>query len=110
LQAYLYRIAHNLIVDHYRHDVPETDLDERQPGEAVSVEENAIHRIRGKVLRTAIRKLTRDQQLVITLKFIEGWENEDISRALGKPVGAVKSLQHRALENLRRILPALDSI
>ena len=38
------------------------------------------------------------------LKFYEGWDNEDIAEALQKPIGAVKSLQHRALDALRRIL------
>jgi RNA polymerase sigma-70 factor (ECF subfamily) len=41
---------------------------------------------------------------VVALKFLEGWENEAIARALHKPVGAVKSLQHRALERLKQIL------
>jgi RNA polymerase sigma-70 factor, ECF subfamily len=110
LQAYLYRIAHNLVVDHYRRLVPEVDLDERYPGDVAPVEETAIHHLRGRKLRAAICKLTPDQQMVVTLKFIEGWENSDIAHALGKPVGAVKSIQHRALESLRRILPALDNL
>jgi RNA polymerase sigma-70 factor (ECF subfamily) len=38
------------------------------------------------------------------LKYFEGQSNEEVAVALGKPIGAVKSLQHRALEALRRIL------
>jgi len=41
---------------------------------------------------------------VITLKYFEGLSNEEVAVALGKPIGAVKSMQHRALESLRRIL------
>jgi RNA polymerase sigma-70 factor (ECF subfamily) len=41
---------------------------------------------------------------VVMLKFYEGWDNEEIAEALQKPVGSVKSLQHRALNALHRIL------
>jgi RNA polymerase sigma-70 factor (ECF subfamily) len=41
---------------------------------------------------------------VITLKYFEGLSNEEVAAVLGKPIGAVKSLQHRALETLRRVL------
>ena len=55
-------------------------------------------------VRSALALLTPDQRQVIMLKYLEEWENEDIARALNKPVGAVKSLQHRAIESLRRLL------
>jgi RNA polymerase sigma-70 factor (ECF subfamily) len=51
-----------------------------------------------------MHELTSDQQQVIALKFLEGWDNEDIAHALHKPVGAIKSLQHRALTHLQKIL------
>ena len=59
-------------------------------------------------VRAALHKLTEDQQQVVALKFLEGWENEEIARALHKPIGAVKSLQHRALAQLQKIL--LDEV
>jgi len=43
---------------------------------------------------------------VIVLKFIEGFDNGSIARILGRSEGAVKSLQHRALHSLRRIMTA----
>ena len=55
-------------------------------------------------LREALALLTPDQRQVVTLKYLEEWENEAIAKVLNKPVGAVKSLQHRALASLRRIL------
>jgi RNA polymerase sigma-70 factor (ECF subfamily) len=54
--------------------------------------------------RKAIRSLTPDQQKVISLKYLENWSNDEIARVLKKPVGAVKSLQHRALASLQRLL------
>jgi len=42
--------------------------------------------------------------VVITLKFLEGFSNAEVARAIGKSEGAVKSLQFRALAALRRII------
>ena len=53
-------------------------------------------------LRAALRQLTPDQQQVVALKFLEGLTNTQIAEALAKPEGAVKSLQHRALDALSR--------
>ena len=61
-------------------------------------------------LRAALTLLTPDQRQVIVLKYLEDWENEAIARTLNKPIGAVKSLQHRALESLRRILNRYEDI
>ncbi len=106
LQAYLYRTAHNWITDHYR----------RKPGLLVSLEDDlgaagkdepdeAVARsIEQQELRRALMCLTPDQRQVIVLKFVEDWDNQAIAQAVKKPVGAVKSLQHRALESLRRML------
>ena len=106
LQAYLYRIAHNWVTDHYRskipptlpleHDLPANPAEE--PHQVVAVE------MANQQLRAALALLTPDQRQVIVLKYLEDWENDDIARALNKPVGAVKALQHRGLEGLRRII------
>ncbi|MEW6287534.1 MAG: sigma-70 family RNA polymerase sigma factor [Chloroflexota bacterium] len=104
LQAFLYRIAHNLIVDSYRRQENTSALDDALRSEADVPEEEAAKRIRQKEVREAIRHLTPDQQQVIALKYLEEWNNEEIARALKKPVGAVKSIQHRALRSLYRLL------
>lgn len=106
LQAYLYRVAHNWITDFYRHQQPvssplEEDLHADQGPEPFEAAAQAMER---QQVRDALAKLTPDQRQVIVLKYLEGCDNEEISRALNKPVGAVKSLQHRALESLRRLL------
>lgn len=103
LQAYLFRTAHNFIVDYYRHQQPENTLDDDTP-DCENTEENASLNIRQHQVRAALLELTEDQGQVIALKFLEGWENEEIARALNKPVGAIKSLQHRALAHLQKIL------
>jgi RNA polymerase sigma-70 factor (ECF subfamily) len=106
LQAYLYRIAHNWITDHYRRSAPLTvPLD---PGLHADAEaeppRQVIAELERQQIRAALSQLTPDQRQVIVLKYVEEWDNEAIARALDKPVGAIKALQHRALERLRRIL------
>lgn len=103
LQAYLYRIAHNWIVDSFRNQKTYSELDESLPGED-RPEEEAARRIRQTQLRNALHDLTPDQQQVIALKYLEDWNNEEIAHALKKPVGAVKSIQHRALKSLQRFM------
>lgn len=105
LQAYLYRIAHNWITDHYRRTPAPLPLDEDlYDRRSVSPESAATENWQIDQVRSALRNLTPDQRQVVMLKFIEGWENETIALSLQKPVGAVKSLQHRALASLRRML------
>jgi RNA polymerase sigma-70 factor (ECF subfamily) len=106
LQAYLYRTAHNWITDHYRRNPIQTtplenELNLQESGGTVQEVDRNIER---QQLRDALMDLTPDQRQVIVLKFIEGWSNEAIARVVDKPIGAVKSLQHRALDSLRRIL------
>jgi RNA polymerase sigma-70 factor (ECF subfamily) len=103
LQAYLFRTAHNFVVDHYRRPENENALGDDTPDHE-NTEESAGLNMRRKRVRFALRELTGEQQQVIALKFLEGWENEEIARVLEKPVGAVKSLQQRALARLQKIL------
>ena len=105
LQAYLYRIAHNWITDHYRRQPSQPlPLFEDQASGEENLLQIVLNRIEKSQVRGAIRCLTPDQRQVITLKYLEGWENETVALVLEKPLGAVKSLQHRALEALRRML------
>jgi len=111
LQAYLYRTAHNWITDHYRRNpilfLPlGTDLPSEESGETAQVVDRNLER---QQVRAALMRLTSDQREVIMLKYLEGWNNEAIAQAVSKPIGAVKSLQHRALQSLRRILNKSES-
>lgn len=107
LQAYLYRIAHNWVVDTYRRQKDCETLDDSLPGDD-RPEDEAAKRIRQAQLRAALHNLTPDQRQVIALKYLEDWNNEEIAHVLKKPVGAVKSIQHRALKSLQRFLEERD--
>lgn len=103
LQAYLYRVAHNWITDRWRRAPPLTvPLPSTLPDEQTDPEHIVGDPIAREQVRQVLACLTADQRQVIVLKFLEDWDNEEIARAMDKPVGAVKSLQHRALAALRR--------
>lgn len=110
LKAYLYRIAHNWISDQFRRQPPQVGLEEHLSEDGPGLEQIAAQRILRQEMRAALVRLTPEQRQVIVLKYIEGWENEAIASALQKPVGAVKSLQHRALDALRRRLAASEEV
>jgi RNA polymerase sigma-70 factor, ECF subfamily len=105
LKGYLYRCAHNVIVDHVRRN-PEIlgPLDERlaaNRNDPARIAELEAERQR---LRRLIARLKPEQQQVIVLRFVEGFSIQEVAGLLGRPEGAVKSLQHRALANLRILL------
>jgi len=106
LSAWLYRSAHNAVVDFYRRRAQRQHLplDEALvEGEADPTAE-AERRLAARQVRAALRELSMEQKDVILLKFLEGMSNQQVADALGKTVGAVKSLQHRALAALQRRL------
>jgi RNA polymerase sigma-70 factor (ECF subfamily) len=105
-KAWLYRTAHNIVVDHYRRQQHRRHLplDEELINANDDPVGTAERRLSGAQVRAALRRLTADQQQVIVLKFLEGLSNQEVAAVLGKPVGAVKSLQHRALAALQRHL------
>ncbi len=107
IQAYLYRTAHNWITDYYRRRPAAQDpLSDNLPDTRPSPSESAEVRLQQSRLRYALQELTPDQRQVLVLKYLEDSTNEEIAHSLGKPLTAVKALQHRALAALRKLLPA----
>lgn len=106
--GWLYRIAHNLVVDHFRRNqqVRGAPLDERLVAGDQDPVRTVERRLENDRLRLAITQLTEEQAQVITLKFVEGLTNAEVARIMDKTEGAIKSLQFRALASLRRILEA----
>ena len=100
--AWLYRIARNITADYVdrRAKRPVVSIDAVQleiDGMALGIE-NATD------LASSVARLTREQQEVIALRFYGDCSLQEAAAALGKSVGAIKLLQHRALAALRRHL------
>ena len=110
LLAWLYRIAHNVTVDHRK--AATRRMSHQSPADADEVEERIDH-LRQLDERTdmmrAIRALTEDQQQVIILRFYMGMSNAEVASVMNKPEGAVKALQTRGLKSLRRVLTAEEA-
>lgn len=108
VQAWLYRAANNIVVDHYRRRRfrDHESLDQEPPAQTADPAQTAENNILAAAARRALNSLTDDQRQVITLKFLDGLSNQETAAILGKSPGAVKSLQHRALAALQRQLPA----
>lgn len=106
LLAWLYTIARNAVIDHYRTRKETVALDEviGLASEASAPDEEAELHFEAESLRLALKTLTDDQQQVLIFKFISGMTTEEIARHLGKRSGAVRALQMRALQALSRTL------
>lgn len=106
--AWMYTIASNVLISYARKYKPSQQVsllpdlnlpDERHADTARTI----VDRL---TLRAAISQLTPEQQHVVTLKFFVGMSNIEIATALGRTEGAIKALQHRAINRLQRLLVA----
>ena len=103
--AWLFRIAHNLAMDHFRARrrwQPEENVPEPPGSEEPSAELEAMQSIGRQSMMELIEKLSPEQQQVLTLKFVFNFPNADVATILEKTEGAIKSLQHRALASLQK--------
>jgi RNA polymerase sigma-70 factor (ECF subfamily) len=106
--AWLFRIAHNLAMDHFRAGrrwQPEEEP-ERPDAIELSAEDEALQSLGRESMLEMIESLSLDQQQVLMLKFVFNFSNGDAAAILGKTEGAIKSLQHRALASLQRRMTA----
>jgi RNA polymerase sigma-70 factor (ECF subfamily) len=102
--AWLYRLAHNRVVDHYRALRPTVTL---IPEVHESIEDTTAPldlNIDSADLLKALNILTDEQRDVIVLRFIQGMSGREVAQAMAKREDAIRALQFRALATLRRIL------
>jgi RNA polymerase sigma-70 factor, ECF subfamily len=104
--SWLYRIAHNLLVDHYRQRKVTAELDVSQADH--KVDNNPLYLTEQSLskgaLKQALSKLRENYREVITLAFVNGLENAEIAEILKKSEGTLRVLKFRALRELKKIL------
>ncbi len=103
--AWLYTIAHNTVIDHYRTNRPHLDLTEagNLPDHAPLPQEQAEQRLDQETLRRALCHLTPVQQEVISLKLLGGLTTDEVAAQLHKTPGAIRALQMRGLQSLAKV-------
>lgn len=104
--AWLFRIAHNLLIDHYRLDVIKVELDEQHPDQRIDTSpvfltEQSLSR---GSLKTAMSQLKESHREIVTFNYINGLSNEEIAQIMNKSEGSLRVLKFRALKELKRIL------
>mgnify|MGYP001573730737 CR=1 FL=1 len=106
--AFLYQIARNNVVDHYREKgrtktispdfIPET-ADSR-----VNLHENAVLNADVELVKSALQNIKKDYQDVIIWHYLEDMPTVEISQILDKPEGTVRVMLHRGLKMLQNEL------
>lgn len=105
LRAWLYRIAHNVVVDHYRirkpaDDLPDAQLQDVHPSPEQQTQTQDEHQ----QLAVAIQTLDENLQKVVICRFVNGLSHAETAEVMGIKEGHVRVLQLRALQKLRRLL------
>ncbi|MGB3717608.1 MAG: RNA polymerase sigma factor [Candidatus Promineifilaceae bacterium] len=112
-KAWLYRIARNTVIDHYRtrnkknlpmnENVSFVAMDD-QPEDKVLAQETTVRLIQ------AISKLSQLHQDVIILRFANGFSTTETAQIVERNVGTVRVLQHRALKAMQSYLVAEEIV
>jgi RNA polymerase sigma-70 factor (ECF subfamily) len=105
-QAWLFQIARNLVIDHYRrtNNHQPADLHEQLAASDEDLDQVVENSLSSVTLSHALTLLNDEQRDVILLRFIDGMPIAEVAQALHKSENAIKGLQHRALITLREIL------
>jgi RNA polymerase sigma-70 factor (ECF subfamily) len=108
MQAWLFRIAHNLVVDYLRKKaklktVPIETIPLESNGDPMKLAEISIELER---VNRAMTQLTREQRQVLGLRFLGGLTSREAGHILQKKDGAVREMQRAAIEKLRKLLTA----
>jgi RNA polymerase sigma-70 factor (ECF subfamily) len=105
-EAWLYRIAAARVVDYRRRKArrPVTELTEAYSDDQDTPEESLEQAQEVDLLRRAIQTLNDEQQAVLVLRFIERKSHHEVAAIVNKSVSAVKSIQHRALQQIASVL------
>lgn len=107
--AWLFRVAHNAIIDHYRRrrfTVPLIGILER-PDDAPTLPDRAVRDEEMRTIDTALASLVGRQRAAIYLQFYEDLEYADIATVMGIPSVTARTLVHRGLKKVAVLLADL---
>jgi RNA polymerase sigma-70 factor, ECF subfamily len=106
--TYLFRIAHNVLVDYYRKAKKTAQFEDQSYSAALSQSENihseSLARLEHQELYTGLSKLKEDYRTVLVLRFLNDFSPQEAAAIMQRSPGAIRVLQHRALGALRNSL------
>lgn len=107
--SWLFRIAHNLIVDYFRKNhrdktTPIEEIGKIPNPAAIDIESQMDFKRKLQEVRLAMKNLTKLQQDVLAYRFAAGFSLNETATAMDKNTNAVKALQHAAIKNLRNLV------
>ena len=106
MQAWLFKIAHNLVVDYLRKASKRVfvPLDQVNIADSANTEEIAESRLEVEKLSEGLKHLSPAQREVVGLRFFAGLSSVEVGKIMGKKPGAVREMQSMALKSLRKAL------
>lgn len=104
--SWIFTIAHNLLVDHYRDrkevlELDETEVDHAEDNNPIYLTEQSLTRDN---LKIALGKIKSTYREVINLSFMNGLDNLEVARIMKKTEGGLRVLKFRALQELKKVL------
>lgn len=105
--AWLYTIAHNLVIDYYNHQAKAKAAMQNDTVQETIQEQPVLatqYRQDMECLDRSLKRLTEDQRQFILLRYYEGCELREIAAIMGRNERAIRSLQHRALEAMNKAM------
>ncbi len=107
--AWLFRIAHNVVVDFYRSNHFKAELSEDIPDLRIEADSiNRTHRhFDQKILGRAMKELKDHYRQILVLKYMNDLSNEEIAQIMGRSQAALRILQFRALKSLKCVLESM---
>lgn len=103
--SWLYRIARNSVIDHYRKSKDEVDI-EKVPEEILGTDNSLSQSLDSKfeweVILKTMKSLKNVEQDVLIMRFVEDMQHNEVAEIVGKSENAVKVIQHRAIKKLEK--------
>jgi RNA polymerase sigma-70 factor (ECF subfamily) len=110
VRGWLFRVARNLLYDHYARRETAGELDDDLPiPTETTMEDEFMRHMEAERIQRFLRRLAADQQEVLILRFGQMLSLQDTAEVMGKSVSAIKSLQFRAIDTLRRLLTETEA-
>ncbi|PKN82339.1 MAG: RNA polymerase subunit sigma-24 [Chloroflexi bacterium HGW-Chloroflexi-9] len=109
-KAWLYRMAHNQMVDHFRSRRPTSDLEGLDLPVDSEAETLLLEGEMQEALKGALERLTEDHRQVLVLRFLMEKSAREIGEVMGRKEVTIRGLQMRALQALRREIESMGGL